>query len=293
MTARPRPDDIEVSHDDRVVFPEVGLTKGDVVSYYRRVADRIVPHLRGRPLVMYRFPDGVGEDRFFQKQAPSHFPSWIDTVSVPRRSGGTVDQVVCNDAASLLYVVNQGAFELHTLLTPADRLDHPDQLILDLDPSTPDVADVVAATRAVRAVLDEVGVNAVAKSTGSRGVHVHIPLDGSGHIDDVHDAARRLAEHVVERDPDRFTVAQAKADRGDRVFIDWLRNGYGQHAVAAYSVRARPTAPVALPMDWDEVTAASFDPRRFTVANAVRRLSQKRDPWESFGVVRHSLDDLP
>lgn len=284
--------EVEVTHGDRVIFPDAGVTKHDVVEYYRRVADRMIPHLRDRPLVMRRFPDGLDTDAFFQKQAPEHFPDWVDTVTIQRRQGGAVDHVVCNDADTLAYVVNQGAFELHTLLVPAGRPEHPVLLVLDLDPSTDDLAPVVDAASAVREVLHDAGVTAHVMSTGSRGVHVRIPLDGATDVDEVHDVARHLARRVVERDPDRFTIAQSRAERGDRVFVDWLRNAYGQHAVAPYSVRARPGAPVALPMDWDEVTSSRFDPRAFTVRNVFRRLAQKGDPWAGDGSVAYDARDL-
>lgn len=274
--------DVEITHGDRVVFPDVSLTKRDVVEYYRRVADRMMPHLRDRPLVLYRFPDGLDGDGFFQKQTPTGLRESLATASVPRRRGGAVEHaVVCDDADDLLRIVNQGAFEIHALLTHATTPDRPDQIVLDLDPSTDDIEPVIEAARATRAVLADLDVASFVKSTGSRGVHVHILLDAETDIDDVHDLSRRLAELIVAEDPDAFTVAQRRNDRGERVYIDWLRNGYGQHAVVPYSVRARPRAPVSLPMDWDEVTAANFDPQAFTVANAFRRLAQKRDPWEA------------
>jgi bifunctional non-homologous end joining protein LigD len=284
--------EVEVTHGDRVIFPDAAVTKDEVVAYYRRIADRMIPHLRNRPLVMRRFPDGLGTDAFFQKQTPQHFPDWVDTVTIPRRQGGTVEHVVCNDADTLIYVVNQGAFELHTLLVPADRPEHPDLLVLDLDPSTDEIAPVIDAASAVRAVLEDLGVTADPMATGSRGVHVRIPLDGSADVDEVHDVARALARRVVDRRPDRFTIAPSRAERGDRVFVDWLRNGYGQHAVAPYSIRARPGAPVALPTDWDEVTSSRFDPRAFTVGNVFRRLGQKDDPWVDDGSVAYDARAL-
>lgn len=284
---------IEVTHGDRIIFPDADVTKARVIDYYDRVADRLLPHLYNRPLVMHRFPDGVDGDRFFQKQAPAHFPDWIATAELTRRGGGSVEHVVvCDDAAALRYIVNQGAFELHTLLAPSDRADHPDQLVIDLDPSTPDIGPVVEAARTTRRLLRRLDVPSFVKATGSRGVHIHIPLDGSAGVDDVRTTARRLAERIVDDDPAAFTVVQAKKDRGDRVFIDYLRNGYAQHAVAPYSLRARPTAPVAVPMDWDEVTASSFDPGAFRVDNVFHRLARKRDPWEGWNDVAHRLSDL-
>lgn len=284
---------IEVSHGDRIVFPDVGITKQDVIDYYLWAAEYMAPHVRGRPLVMLRFPNGLDGDHFFQKQASDHFPDWISRVELPRRSGGEVEHaVVCDDAATIVYVANQGAFELHTLLVDGSRPEHPDQLILDLDPSTDELGPVIGAARTVREVLGDLDVPSFVKSTGSRGVHVHLPLDGAVDIDRVHDVAGVLADRVAEQDPGSLTTAHAKKDRGDRVFVDWLRNGYGQHAVAPYSVRARPGAPVAVPMDWSEVTDSGFDPRRYTIRNVRRRLAQKDDPWLGFGTETCDADAL-
>ncbi len=283
---------VELSNEDKVFFPDAGITKGQLVTYHRRIADRMLPYLVDRPLVLRRFPDGIGSSGFFQKDTPAHYPEWIERCAVPKRSGGTVDHVLANDEATLAFLVNQGAVELHTLLAPAARPDHPDQLILDLDPSTDDPADVVLAARAVRAVLDDLDVTSYVKSSGSRGVHVVIALDGSATFARSREVSRCLADAVVERDPDRLTTAHAKADRGDRLFVDFLRNGYAQHAVVPYGVRALPGAPVAAPLDWDEATSADFDPRRYTITNIFRRLGQKDDPWAEFGGRTYSLDDL-
>lgn len=277
---------IEVDKGDKVLFPGEGLTKGEIVEYHRDVAARMLPFLRGRPLVMRRFPDGIAEAGFFQKETPDHFPDWIDTTTLHKKEGGTTTHVVANEVATTVFLADQGTIEIHALLAPVSGPDRPDQLVLDLDPSTDDVADVVAAGRAVRRVLRDLGVTGFVKSTGSRGLHVLLRLDGTVGFDEARETARSLAEAVVDRNPERFTTTLSKDDRGDRVFVDWLRNSYGQHAVAPYSVRARPGAPVAVPLDWDEATSSSFDPRRYTVRNLFRRLGQKHgDPWE--GLNRH------
>lgn len=277
---------IEVSNEEKIFFPDEGITKGEIVDYYRRIADLVLPFLADRPLVLRRFPDGITDSGFFQKDTPEHFPDWIETTTLDKEEGGTVTHVVATGAATLAYVANQGAIELHTLLARADNPHQPDQLILDLDPSTDDVSDVIAATGTVREVLEEMGVRGFVKSTGSRGVHVLIRLDAKAGFDDARALARDLAETVAAQQPDRFTTAVSKRARGDRVFVDWLRNSYGQHAVAPFSVRALPGAPVAVPLDWDEATNQSFDPRRYTMRNVFRRLASKQDPWA--GMARHT-----
>lgn len=283
---------IDVSNQGKLLFPDEGITKGDVVDYYRRIADRMLPFLRNRPLVMRRFPEGIGQAGFFQKATPNHFPDWIDTVTLDKEEGGTVTHVIANDAATLVFLANQGVLEPHTLLAPASSPRHPDQLILDLDPSTDDAADVVTAARAVRTVLGDLGITGLVKSTGSRGLHVVIGLDGSAGFDEAREAAGTIARLVVQQDPDRLTTAQPKQERGDRLFVDWLRNSYAQHAVAPYGVRARPGAPVAAPLDWDEATSSSFDPQQYTIRNIFRRLAQKQHPWASRGQDVYSVATL-
>lgn len=280
---------LEVSHPDKVLFPDDGITKGDVVDYYRRIADVMVRHLRGRPLALHRFPDGIGHGGFLQKDTPDYFPVWIERVTLERERGGSVDHVVCNDAATLVYLADQAVLVLHRLLDAAEAPRRPVELILDLDPAGDDPAAVVLAARHLRDVLDEAGLTAFVKSTGSRGIHAHVPLDGSDDFETVRGVANELARELVERDPDHLTVEQRKANRKGRLFVDWLRNSYGQHAVAPYSLRALPGAPVAVPLEWSEATARDFDPRRYTLKNVFRRISRKRDPWTNLRRSRQSL----
>jgi bifunctional non-homologous end joining protein LigD len=280
---------VEISHPDKVFFPDAGLTKADVVEYYRGVADFMVPRLRERPLVMHRFPDGVGGDGFLQKKVPDYFPEWIERVDVERERGGKATYVVCKDEAALVYLANQAVLTPHLLLSAAPAPRRPVELILDLDPPVDDPEPVRQAARHVRAVLDELGVVSFVNVTGSRGLHAHVPLDGAAPFDEVRPVARTLAEAVAERDADLLTVEQRKNKRGRRVFIDWLRNGYGQHAVAPFAIRAKPEAPVAVPLDWDEALSSSFHPRRYTIENVFRRLARKQDPWATWDRHRVSV----
>lgn len=277
---------IDVSNSDKLLYPDDGITKGDVVDYYRHIADFMVPHVEGRPLALHRFPDGIKRGGFFQKATPDYFPDWIDTVKLERERGGTVEHVVCNDAATLVYLAAQAVLVPHRLLVAAAAPRKPVELILDLDPAGDDPPTVRLAARILHDVLDEIGVTAYVKSTGSKGLHVHVPLDGSDEFEDVRAFAKQLAEALVEREPERMTIEQRKAARKGRLFVDWLRNSYGQHAVAPYSLRALPGAPVAVPLDWDEATSDRFDPRRYRLANVFRRLGRKRDPWQ--GMHRHA-----
>jgi bifunctional non-homologous end joining protein LigD len=283
---------IEVSHADKILFPNDGITKSDVVEYYRRVADWMLPHLVDRPLALHRFPDGVERSGFFQKQTPDYFPDWIETVTLERERGGKVTHVVCSDAATLVYLANQAVIVLHRLLAARSAPRKAVELVLDLDPPRDDPRLVVHAARLVRDLLDELDVVAFAKSTGSKGLHVHVPLDGTAGFDDVRELAHALAADLVDRDPDRLTIEHRKNARHGRLFVDWLRNGYGQHAVAPFTLRAVPGAPVATPLGWDEATARGFDPRRFRLANVFRRIGRKQDPWAEIDRVGYSARDL-
>lgn len=277
---------VEISRPDKVLFPEGGQTKLDLARYHERVAPLMLPHLADRPLVVQRYPDGVGEEGFYQKEVPEHYPDWIRRVELPKQDG-TVTQVVADDAATLVYLADQACITVHVFCSRADRIRAPDQIVFDLDPSTDDLGRIRSGAALVRGVLAEVGVTSFVKTSGSRGLHVHVPLDRSADYDEARALAREVADVAARRDPDRLTTEQRKDERGDRVFLDVLRNAYGQHVVAPYSVRARPDAPVAVPLDWGEATSADFRPRRYTLENVFRRLAQKDDPWDGFA--RHAV----
>jgi bifunctional non-homologous end joining protein LigD len=280
----------ETSKEDKVLFPDSGITKGDLIDYYERVSGVMLPHVRGRIVAMRRHPDGIGAKSFFQKAVPDYFPTWIETVEVDKE-GGKLRQLTIERTATLAYLANQACIAIHVWPSRADDPRRPDRLIFDLDPSTDDFGPVRDAARAVRDVLERLELAAGVMTTGSRGLHVVSPLDRTVDFDRARTFASGIARFVASQDPDRFTVAQRKTDRGDRVFVDYLRNAYGQHGVAPYSVRARPGAPVATPIDWRELADSSLGPRKYTVRNLFRRLSRKEDPWR--GLARHAaaLDD--
>jgi bifunctional non-homologous end joining protein LigD len=276
---------VELSNTTKVLFPQAGLTKGDLIEYYRKIAPVMLPHIEDRPLSLQRYPDGIEAEGFMQKNASDYFPSWVRRARLAKE-GGAVDHVVAGDAATLVYLANQAAVTLHTGLSRVDRIDHPDRMVIDFDPSDDDFAKVRSAALAARALLERVGLVPFVQTTGSRGLHVWVPLDRSADFDEVRAFASDVAERLVARAPDELTTAQRKAGRGERVFLDVGRNAYGQTAVAPYSVRARPEASVATPLDWAELDDAGLGPRRYTIANLFRRLGQKPDPWAEIG--RHA-----
>jgi bifunctional non-homologous end joining protein LigD len=290
---------VQVSSVDKPFFPEAGLTKGDLLAYYRDVAEVMVPHLRSRPLNLQRFPNGVDGHGFWQQGVADHFPDWIRTVTVERRGrGGTVEHVVCDDAATLLYLANLATVTFHAWTSRVEQLARPDLAVIDLDPDPGQGLDVIrAAARAVRAACGEVGLVPFLQTSGSRGYHVVMPLVPGADGEAVKDFAAGLAALVAARDPRRLSVEWRKAKRQGRLLLDTARNGYAQTAVAPYSVRPRPDAPVATPIDWDEL--ARVEPRSYTLTNLRRRLARKSDPWAAledhataFDPARARLDEL-
>lgn len=275
----------EISNADKVLFPDNGITKGDLIDYYERVSDVMLPHVRGRIVTMRRYPDGIEGKSFFQKDVPDYFPAWIETVAV-RKEGGELRQAIIEDAATLRYLANQACIEIHVWPSRADRPDHPDRMIIDLDPQADDFGLVRKAARAVRNVLEDVGLPAYVMTTGSKGLHVVSPLDRKANFDETRDFAGSVARLVAARDTKSFTVEQRKNKRRGRVFIDYLRNAYAQHGIAPYSVRARPGAPVATPLAWEELGGAKLNARKYAIQNVFRRLSQKHDPWQD--IFRHA-----
>ena len=277
---------VTISHPDRVVFPDAGLTKLDLAGHYAAVGDVMVPHVRDRPLALQVFPRGIEGDGHFRKDAPGHFPDWVTTVAVPKREGGTINQVLANDAATLVYLAGQNAITPHVWTSRVDRLERPDRVIFDLDPSAGSFGAVRAAARAVGGLLRDLGLEPFAMTTGSRGLHVVAPLRRTADYDEVHAFAREAAQVLVDRDPDGLTVEFRRAKRGDRIFVDVGRNAYGQHAVAPYAVRALAAAPVATPLRWQELDDEDLGPQGWTIRTIGDRLAAIGDPWK--GIARHA-----
>jgi bifunctional non-homologous end joining protein LigD len=279
---------LEVSNADRVLFPDDGITEGDLAEYYAAVSGAMLPHVRGRPVAMERYPDGLGRPGFLHKDVRRwRLPPWVKTAEVAKEQG-RLTQVICSDARTLVWLADQACITPHVWLSRVDRPDRPDQLIFDLDP--PDGFE--AARRAaldLRSLLEELGLSALVKTTGGRGLHVVVVLDRRADFDAVRAFARRVAEVLADRAPDRVTTEQRRARRGHRVYLDVMRNAYAQHAVAPYAVRARAGAPVATPLDWSEVEDRRLDPGRFTIRTMPRRLERDGDPWARLGRGR-SLD---
>jgi bifunctional non-homologous end joining protein LigD len=264
-----------VSNLEKELFDD-GITKAELIEHYVRVGEAMLRSIEGRALSLKRYPDGIDGEAWFQKRPSPHFPDWITRA---RLGSEGEEYVVADQRATLAYLANQGTIELHTMMTPAKAPSRPVELIFDLDPSKDaPVTAVRQATRWCGRLLEELGARTRLKTTGSSGFHVHVQLDGSVEQERSRQFARDVAQVLASRHPEELTVHVRKAKRRDRVFVDWLRNSPGQTAIAPYSVRALPQAPVATPMDWDELDGT--DPRRWTLRSLPRRLGQRDDPWE-------------
>jgi len=282
------PYSFESSREDKLFFPDRGITKGDVVDYYARIAEYMIPHLKDRPLTLHRFPDGIDKDGFIQQQAEDYFPKWLTTVTVPKE-GGRITHAVADKRAALAYLANQAVIIFHAWLSRKDRIKSPDWIVFDLDPPEGgDFDSVRRAAFAVRDLVEELGLAAYVKTSGSKGLHVISPVRRNQEFEDTRAFAGNVARFLAEREPEQYTTEQRKKKRKGRVFLDTVRNSYGHTMVAPYSLRALPGAPVAAPLEWDEVGDSSLTPDRYTLSNIFRRLSQKEDPWK--GMNRRARD---
>lgn len=282
---------VETSNEDKVFFPDAKITKGDLLDYYESVEDLILPHLEDRPLMMQRFPDGIKADGFYQKEASDYFPDWMETIEI-EKEGGTVNHVICNNASSLKYLVNQGTVTFHTWLSRRPEIRRPDKLIIDLDPPKGNFEIVRHAAQALKDFFEEAEIAAFLMTTGSQGLHVMVPLDGKSDFDAVRDAGKILGNRMTEKYSDIFTQEQRKNKREEKLYFDIQRNAYAQTAVSPYTVRPVKSAAVATPLSWDELNKTDLNSQTYTVKNIQSRLSQKDDPWKGYRRRRIGIDRL-
>jgi bifunctional non-homologous end joining protein LigD len=275
---------ITVTHADRNVFAEAKLTKLDLARHYERVSPLMLPYVKDRPLALQAYPQGIEQKGFFMKSVPDYFPAWVKRVTLPKK-GGTITHALAQDAATLVYLAGQNVVTMHTWLSRADKPFQPDRLTLDFDPSGGGFAEVRAAARAAGERLRDLGLTPYAMTTGSRGIHVVCPLRRGPGFPAVHGFARALAEEMVAEDPRRLTLEWRKADRGKKIYVDVNRIAYAQHAVGPYAVRAKPEAPVAVPLHWEELSSNTLRPDRWTIKNIAARIKDG-DPWQ--GMTRHA-----
>jgi bifunctional non-homologous end joining protein LigD len=289
---------VQISRPDKLLFPDAGVTKRDLASYYEHVATAMLPHVRARPVSMQRYPNGIDGPGFFQKDIPDYFPDWIKRIEV-RKKDGTVTHAITCDANTLIYLAAQACITPHIWLSRAGELERPDRMVFDFDPSGGAFASVRRAALWLRALLDELELASFVMTTGSRGLHVWVPLRPGASFDEVRGFARDTAGLLARRHPRELTIEQRKAKRRGRILIDVMRNAYAQTAVPPYAVRPRPKAPVATPLDWDEISDSKLRPDRYTTRNLFRRLRSQPDPWagisrraRQLNGARRRLDEL-
>jgi bifunctional non-homologous end joining protein LigD len=281
--------EVEITSPDRVLFPKDGVTKADLVRYYAQASPVMLPFLRDRALNMQRFPRGIQSPGFVQQEAPPQRPEWVRTITV-EKEGGETTHLVCDNAATLVWMANLSCITPHVWLSCTRHADVPDRLIFDLDPAEDDFETVRRAARQLRELLEERGLPAFPMTTGSRGLHVTIPLRPKADFDSIRDYSQELADELVRRDPGKLTTEIQKDDRGGRLFVDTLRNAYGHTAVAPYSVRARDGAPVARPVRWEDLEDRKLTARSFTMRNAEEWLEDAKASWQSFEKSAVELD---
>jgi bifunctional non-homologous end joining protein LigD len=279
---------IKTSSEDRIIFPRDGITKREVVAYHRRIAPYMIPHLRKRRLTMQRFQPNIDAAPVFQKGMPEHFPDWVPRVTVPKH-GGTVTHVVCDNAETLVYIANQGCLTPHVGLQRVDKNEYPDQMVFDLDPPSDDFAIVRDTAFRMRELFQEFGLTAFLKTTGSRGLHLVLPLDRKLPFDEVRTIAHAMADEIVRRDPKHVTTEFSIKNRGGRLFLDTNRNGTAQTVVPAFAIRAKDGAPVAMPITWEELQDPGVHARTWNMRNACERMESIEDPWIGFAKAVRSL----
>jgi bifunctional non-homologous end joining protein LigD len=274
-----------ITHPDKILFPDDGITKGELAAYYEAIAPLMLPHLVGRPVTLERFPNGIGQPGFFHKDVSKGFPAWLERVEVPKK-GGTVHHPIVRDVRSLLWLANQNSITQHVWPSRVPHLTQPDVCVFDLDPAEEDPPVLRAAALAVRDLLAELGVTSWIKTSGSKGFHIVVPLEtagaseaGGAGFEEVSRFAHAVGRVLVTRDPDHLTQEFAKVDRGGRIYVDTGRNGYSATFAAAYTVRAKPGAPVSAPCTWEEVAHGEVHPQTFTLRTMEARMASAGDVW--------------
>jgi len=278
-----------ITHPEKILFPDNGITKRELASYYEMIAPVMLPHLRRRPITMERYHRGITAPGFFQKDVSKGFPEWLKRVEVPKKDG-TVHHPLANDTRSLLWLANQNSITIHVWPSRTPNLYNPDICIFDLDPSQEDAVEPLRnAALHLRDLLAELGLPSWIKTSGSKGFHIAVPLDGKSDFGVVARFAHTVGKIMVQRDPDNLTQEFSKADRGGRILVDTGRNGYSATYAATYTVRAKPGAPVSAPCTWEELERGKVGPRTFTLRNMAERIADVGDLWADLLKTKRSL----
>jgi bifunctional non-homologous end joining protein LigD len=279
---------VVITHPEKVLFPEDGITKGDLAAYYEAIAPLMLPHITSRPVTMERYPAGIGKKGFWQKDVSKGFPSWLQRVEVPKKDG-VVHHPLVTDTRSLLWIANQNTITTHVWTSRAPNLWHPDVGVFDLDPSREEPEILRAAAVALRDLLEELGLPSWIKTSGSKGFHILISLDGKTPMNEAAGFAHGVARLLVQRYPKQLTLEFHKRDRAGRILVDTGRNDYSATFAAAYAVRPRRGAPVSAPCTWDEVITGEVAPDTFTLRNMPDRIAEVGDLWADLSKRKRSL----
>lgn len=269
---------VKVTNPEKILFPKSKITKGEFFDYHEKIAKKMLPWMKGRPISMLRFPNGIKGEIFYQKNISEYFPNWIKSCTVAREAGKSIRMVICNDADTLLYLANQVCTP-HLWLSHSDKLNYPDRLIFDFDPPSKDDFPLVkqAAYECKAFVEKKLGLKSFLMTTGSKGLHVVIPIKREYTFVEVRSFAKKIAVYLEMQNPDQYTTELNIKKRKGRLFLDYLRNSLAQTAVAPYAVRPIEGAPVATPIDWSELKKG-INSQSFTIKNVLKR---KKDPWKN------------
>jgi bifunctional non-homologous end joining protein LigD len=283
--------EIEISNPGKILFPESGITKGELVDYYEMIGPVMLPYVQDRPLTIQRYPNGIHEESFFQKAASDYYPKYIKTLLVNDEVNGKKRYPLINNVASLVYLANLATIPLHVWQSKKGSIRKPDQVIWDLDPPTGDFEQVRKAAKLMRNCLQDLGLEPWLKTTGSKGLHLMVPLKPELGYEAVKEFAHSVGDFVQSQAPEMFTMEFRKDKREGKILVDYMRNNYGHTAVAPYSVRPKEGAPVAAPLQWDELEDKKLNAQTFNIKNIAARLKAKGDLWE--GIYDHAQSLKP
>jgi len=279
---------IEITNAEKIYYPKNRIKKGDVLDYYCKISEYLLPHIKKRLLSMHRYPNGIEYQHFIQQEIPGYFPPWIARKRV-KKEGGFITHTICDNKQTLIYLSNEAVLEFHIWLSRSDNVTNPDKIIFDLDPPKGNTQKARKAALAMKEILDDISLRSYVMSTGSNGYHIIVPLDGKLSFKKTHPISEKIARIAEKSYPSLLTTEQRKEKRRGRVFVDYIRNSYGQTSIAPYSLRAKNGAPIATPLSWDEMRRASTDPAKYDFKNIFRRLSRTGDLWQNIYEEKQSL----
>lgn len=274
---------VTITNPEKILFPQAGYTKKDLCDYYANIAPYLLPLVKNHPVSMHRFVNGINHEEFYQKDADDYFPQWIEKAPMEKKTGGIVNYIMINNAATLIYIANLACITPHMNLYQYNHIDYPDRMVFDLDPAgNADFLLIQWVALKMHSFFELISIKSFIMTTGSRGAHLVIPLQEKENFDQVHLVAKKIAQLFVHFYPEKLTLEARIANRGDKIYIDILRNGHAATAVVPYAVRAHPHAPVATPVSWKEFALKNMSSQKYTIKNIFKRLKNRKDPWKLF-----------